>query len=78
MNGIVGLKDRLTVGKPSVRHNLTVFPLFDATAPAEADYVPFGPAQRAGQVRVTDVSTSGSVPTLSVQTNEMGVLLLDG
>ena len=78
MNGIVGLKDRLTIGKPSVRHNLTVFPLFDASAPAEADYVPFGPAQRAGQVRITEVSTLGSVPTLSVQTENTCVLLLDG
>ena len=42
MNGIGGLKDRLTVGKPINRHNLTVFPLFDERAPATADYLAFG------------------------------------
>lgn len=78
MTGIGGLKDRLTVGQPIVRHNLTVFPLFDAEAPARADYLAFGPAQRSGQIRITEVSTSGSVPTLSVHTNGLAVLLLDG
>ena len=79
MTGIGGLKDRLTVGKPIVRHNLSVFPLFDATAPAQADYLAFGAAQRAGQIRITEVSASGSVPTLAVQTtSDTAVLLLDG
>lgn len=79
MNGIERLKGRLTTGNPIVRHNLTIFPLIDETAPAAADYLAFGPAQRSGQVRITEVSTSGSVPTLSVQTaGDSAVLLLDG
>lgn len=79
MIGIGGLKDRLTVGKPIVRHNLTVFPLLDETAPPIADYLPFGVAQRTGQIRITEVSASGSVPTLSVQTlGDAAVLLIDG
>ncbi|MGI8402228.1 MAG: ARPP-1 family domain-containing protein [Gemmatimonadaceae bacterium] len=79
MNGIGGLKDRLTVGQAIQRHNLTVFPLIDPTAPAVADYLPFGVAQRGGGIRITEVSASGSVPTLSVQTlGDTAVLLLDG
>src|SRR5687768_15703769 len=78
MTGIEALKGRLTVGKPIVRHNLTIFPLMDATALAVADYLPFGLAQKAGHVRITEVSVSGSVPTLSVQTGGVAVLLLDG
>jgi hypothetical protein len=79
MNGIGDLKDRLTVGKPIERHNLTVFPLFDERAPATADYLAFGTAHKAGLIRITEVSASGSVPQLAVQTlGDTAVLLLDG
>jgi hypothetical protein len=79
MNGIGGLKDRLTVGKPVERHNLTIFPLLDENAPATADYLAFGAALRAGLIRITEVSASGSVPRLAVQTlGDTAVLLLDG
>lgn len=79
MTGIGSLKDRLRVGAPIVRHNMTILPLFDETAPLVADYLPFGMAQRTGEIRITEVSASGSVPTLSVQTlGDTAVLLLDG
>lgn len=79
MNGIGGLKDRLTVGTPIVRHNLTVFPLFGESAPETADYLAFGAAHKAGLIRITEVSASGSVPQLAVHTlGDTAVLLLDG
>ena len=79
MTGISGLKDRIRVGNPIVRNNLSVFPLLDDDAPATVDYVAFGAAHRAGQIRITEVSASGSVPQLAVQTlSDTAVLLLDG
>lgn len=79
MTAIKQLQQRVRVGEPFHRHNLTVFPILDEKAPAVADYLPFGMAQKTGMIRVTEISEGGSVPQLAVQTlSDTAVLLLDG
>src|SRR3954471_15854178 len=79
MNAINQLQNSLRVAPGIQRHNLTIFPLVDANAPAEASYLPFGVAQKAGLIKVTEVTEGGSVPQLAVETSgESSVLLLDG
>lgn len=79
MIAIKQLQQRVRVGEPFHRHNLTVFPILDEKAPAVADYLPFGTAQKTGMIRVTEISEGGSVPQLAVQTlGGSAVLLLDG
>lgn len=79
MTAIQQLQKRVRVGEPFHRHNLTVFPILDEKAPAVANYLPFGTAQKTGMIRVTEISEGGSVPQLAVQTlGGSAVLLLDG
>lgn len=79
MIAIKQLEQRVRVGEPFHRHNLTVFPILDEKSPVIADYLPFGTAQKTGMIRVTEISEGGSVPQLAVQTlGASAVLLLDG
>lgn len=79
MTAIKQLQQRVRVGEPFHRHNLTVFPILDEKSPAVADYLPFGTAQKTGMIRVTEISEGGSVPQLAVETlGGTAVLLLDG
>ncbi|MGI9139642.1 MAG: ARPP-1 family domain-containing protein [Gemmatimonadaceae bacterium] len=79
MSAIKQLQERVHVADPFTRRNLAVFPILDEQAPATADYLPFGQAQKTGMIRVTEVSEGGSVPQLAVETlGGKAVILLDG
>lgn len=68
----------LTLGEAQSFANLQMVPLL-ATAPGIADYLTLAEAQAEGLAVVTEVSESGSVPTLLLENNaDQAVFLLDG
>jgi hypothetical protein len=68
----------LTLGEAQHFANLQIIPLL-AAAPGIADYLTLAEAQAAGLAVVTEVSESGSVPTLLLENNaDQAVFLLDG
>src|SRR5258705_10428827 len=68
----------VSVGEPKSAGRLTVFPLLSA-GETEPAYLMLGEAFAAGQVTVTEVSTSGSVPELRLENRaERPVLVVDG
>ena len=68
----------IALGETQTFANLTVTPLLTATA-RQADYLTLAEAQALGLAVVTEVSESGSVPTLLLDnTAEQAVFLLDG
>jgi hypothetical protein len=68
----------VTVGEPMVYQNLALFPLRHSGA-REAGYLTLDQALAAGAARVTETSTSGSVPELQfTNKGSLPVLLLDG
>lgn len=68
----------LTVGRPQVYRNLTLFAL-EGTAEGTPDYVTLDAALAAGECKVTEVSESGSVPELRFENSgHRPVLLVDG
>ena len=68
----------LRLGEPTSYEGLTVFPLF-SESPQEKDYFTLDEVLEQGQGRVTEVSESGSVPTLRFENlSDKQVLLVDG
>jgi len=68
----------LTLGKAQGHANLHITPLL-APASGAADYLTLAEAQALGLAVVTEVSESGSVPTLLLENNaDQAVFLLDG
>ena len=68
----------VTLGEVQSFENLQITPLL-ASNPGEADYLTFSEAQALGLAVVTEVSDSGSVPTLLLENNAgQAVFLLDG
>ncbi|MEZ5573913.1 MAG: DUF6569 family protein [Halioglobus sp.] len=68
----------LTLGETQSFANLQITPLLKATA-GTADYLTLAEAQALGLAIVTEVSESGSVPTLLLENNaDQAVFLLDG
>jgi hypothetical protein len=69
----------LRVGTSTTRHNLTIFPLFADGNLQVAGYLPVGVALRTGSARITEVSESGSIPTLAFENlANTPVLVIDG
>src|SRR5688572_9448535 len=70
--------DGLRVGPRTTFKKLTVFPLFKPTSVPPA-YMTLAEALAEGLLRVTEVSSSGSVPELHViNTSDRPVFILDG
>lgn len=68
----------ITLGEVQSFGNLQITPLL-ATTPGKADYLTLAEAQERGLAVVTEVSESGSVPTLRLTNNaDQAVFLLDG
>lgn len=68
----------VTLGEVQSFENLQITPLL-APAPGTADYLTLAEAQEQGLATVTEVSESGSVPTLLLENNaDQAVFLLDG
>tara|TARA_R110002072_G_scaffold211501_5_gene369101 strand:- start:13540 stop:14580 length:1041 start_codon:yes stop_codon:yes gene_type:complete len=68
----------VTLGEVQSFENLQITPLL-APAPGIADYLILAEAQEQGMAVVTEVSESGSVPTLLLENNaDKAVFLLDG
>jgi hypothetical protein len=68
----------LHLGEATLYEGLTVFPLFSESS-QEKDYLTLDEALEQGQGRVTEVSESGSVPTLRFENlSDKRVLLVDG
>jgi len=68
----------LRLGEPTSYEGLTVFPLF-SESPQKKDYLTLDEVLEKGQGRVTEVSESGSVPTLRFENmSDKPVLLVDG
>ena len=68
----------VTLGEAQSFENLQITPLL-APAPGTADYLTLAEAQEQGLAVVTEVSESGSVPTLLLENNaDQAVFLLDG
>jgi ARG/rhodanese/phosphatase superfamily protein len=68
----------VTLGEAQSFENLQITPLLAAT-PGTADYLTLSEAQDSGLAVVTEVSESGSVPTLLLENNaEQALFLLDG
>src|SRR4051812_10944264 len=57
----------LRVGTSTTRRNLTISPVFADTNVRITGYVPLGVALQTGSARITEVSESGSVPTLAFE-----------
>lgn len=69
---------QLAVGAAERHQNLTLIPLLDAGARA-TPYLTLHEALAAGLLEITEVSESGSVPTLEARNKgDRGVLILDG
>jgi ARG and Rhodanese-Phosphatase-superfamily-associated Protein domain len=78
MTAINDALQAVTLGEAQSFENLTITPLLAATA-GTADYLTLSEAQDQGLTVVTEVSDSGSVPTLLLEnTAEQSVFLLDG
>lgn len=78
MTAINSAVSTLTTGESQRFENLEITPLL-AQASAAADYLTLDEAQNLGLAVVTEVSESGSVPTLLLENNsEKAVFLLDG
>lgn len=75
--GVLHLVDPSHLGPEQRHEHVTVFPVIaDATGPA---YIALATALQRGEVTITEVSESGSVPTLQVtNTGSSMVLILDG
>jgi hypothetical protein len=68
----------VTLGEVQSFENLQITPLL-APTPGTADYLTLAEAQKLGLAVVTEVSESGSVPTLLLENNaDQAVFLLDG
>jgi len=68
----------IVLGDTQTFANLAITPLMAATG-SKADYLTLAEAQSMGLAVVTEVSESGSVPTLLLEnTAEQAVFLLDG
>ena len=68
----------VTLGEVQSFENLQITPLL-APAPGTADYLTLAEAQEQGLAVVTEVSESGSVPTLLLENNaDQALFLLDG
>lgn len=68
----------VTLGEVQSFENLQITPLL-ASAPGMADYLTLAEAQEQGLAIVTEVSESGSVPTLLLENNaDQALFLLDG
>lgn len=76
---VAGLLEKVVIGAPQVRENLTLFPL-TASQPGEAaGYLLLDEALAAGVLEVGEVSEAGSVNTILVKnTGDQPVLILDG
>ena len=78
MDPIASTLETLTVGESLIHKNLALFPLI-GTYDSLIDYVTLDEALASGSVRVTEVSSGGSVPELAfVNEGETPVFLLDG
>ena len=66
MTAINTALENLTPDRAQAYRNLAITPLL-AREPAEADYLTLEEAQAEGLARVTEVSESGSVPTLLLE-----------
>ena len=62
----VPIDARLSLGKPTVYRNLTVFPLYDAGAKNTNEYVTLDEGLKSGQVKVKESKDGGAVNTLYV------------
>jgi hypothetical protein len=77
-NVIQAVLESVSVGEPQAFQNLAVFPLLSRTD-VRADYVPLADALKAGQTKVTEVSSAGAVPELLLDNaSPTRVLLVDG
>lgn len=73
----IGLKD-LELGEARTFENITMIPLF-REAKTAVDYIALDEALDLGQIEITEVNDSGSVPNLSViNKGERSVLIVDG
>jgi hypothetical protein len=78
MTAINTVLNNISVGEAQVFENLQITPLL-APAPLTADYLTLEEAQEQGLATVTEVSESGSVPTLLLEnTADVALFLLDG
>ncbi|MDE0309435.1 MAG: hypothetical protein OXI60_06340 [Acidiferrobacterales bacterium] len=78
MNCISSTLDGVAIGSPQTHLNLTMFPLL-GEKPVEIDYLLLDQALEQGAIEISEVSDSGSVPTLKVLNKSIQrVLLLDG
>ncbi|MCZ6830035.1 MAG: hypothetical protein O7F73_10690, partial [Gammaproteobacteria bacterium] len=78
MTAINTALSNITLGEAQAFANLEITPLLAAT-PGIADYLTLDEAQAEGLAVVTEVSESGSVPTLLLENNaDVSLFLLDG
>ncbi|HKW35183.1 MAG TPA: DUF6569 family protein [Candidatus Acidoferrum sp.] len=71
---------RIDIGQSSQFRNLTLFPIMRRSTPVQQlDYLLLEDGIAQGQVRVTELHSSGSVPELRLENNsDLPVLLVDG
>ena len=81
MSALTHTLEHVRLGEPVVRRNLTIIPLYreDPALHDRLDYVPLEEALASGQVKITEISEGGSVPTLAVENlGDSAVFILDG